>query len=169
MILGTPSATIFINAYKTLLLEIDGYPRRRTKVVEALVSARAKMVADPALADAALARLNARSERLDVEAVEAAKGVQVEQWVYLRDTRTHSIFIEPSGDAAYGVVGLTDRIRDIIGASGVVIETGVMRYKNRFVCDGLFSNVVWLGPNYMRSFRDVLTDLRSKGCFRVQY
>ena len=49
----------------------------------------------------------------------------MENWVFLRDTKVHSLFVHPSEHRAYGVLGLNDRIRDIVG--GVVIETGLVQ------------------------------------------
>ena len=37
------------------------------------------------------------------------------------DTKLHSIFVDPSADRAYGVVGLTQSIREVIGGSGVLV------------------------------------------------
>jgi hypothetical protein len=63
------------------------------------------------------------------------------------------------------VVGLTNRIRDIIGGSGAVIQTAVTPYRGHYVCDGIVTDVVWLGPNYKKSFTSTLAQIRSLGHF----
>jgi len=72
-----------------------------------------------------------------------------------------------SGNSAFGVVGLTERIRDIVGAPGVMIETGLVRYRGKFVCDGLVSRLVYLGPGYHKSYGAIYRDLRTQGRLQV--
>ena len=92
----------------------------------------------------------------------------IDDYVYLKDTKDYSIFIQASGNSAFGVVGLTERIRDIVGVSGVMIETALVRYRGKFVCDGLVSRLVHLGPAYRRSYAEVYRDLRIHGRFQVE-
>jgi hypothetical protein len=87
--------------------------------------------------------------------------------VYLRDTKLHSIFVDPSADRAYGVVGLTQSIREVIGGSGVLVETGLVRYAGHMVCDGLIAQQLWLGASYRRSFDHKLRALKAEGKFYV--
>jgi hypothetical protein len=60
-------------------------------------------------------------------------------------------------------------VRNIIGSSGAVVETGVVRYLWRYVTDGIVSSVVWLGPNYKKEFSSVLAGLREAGKFHTSY
>lgn len=73
--------------------------------------------------------------------------------------------MDPDAEQAFAVVGLTDRLRDIIGGSGVYIEAGVVRYKERYVCDGIIAQAVWLGRNYLRSFGETFAQLKAEGKF----
>lgn len=68
---------------------------------------------------------------------------------------------------AFAVLGLTERIRDIAGASGVALETGIVRFAGRFVCDGLISQIVHLGPNYRKTYSRVYSVAKAKGRFHV--
>ena len=88
--------------------------RKRRELLQTLVEGREKCLADGALLGKAKVALEARREDFSLE-----------------------VFLDPSGETGYGVVGLTDRIRDIIGDTGAFIETAVVRYRGRFVCDGL--------------------------------
>jgi hypothetical protein len=57
--------------------------------------------------------------------------------------------------------------RDITGASGVAIETGIVRFTGRFVCDGLVTRIVHLGPNYRKSYGRVYSAAKAEGRFYV--
>lgn len=162
-------ASAFIGGYSRLMAEIYGKPpaRRASGILEMLAAARARYMADRSLLDKALHGLAGKAASVPDAVVSAIRSLEVEKWVYLRDTRSHSIFIHPSGQVAYGVLGLTERIRNIIGGSGAVIETGVVRYRGHYVTDGIVSNVVWLGPNYKKDFAGVLAQLRSQGAFHA--
>jgi hypothetical protein len=165
MMLDPAAAEVFIGSYKLLLLEIVGTEDKDAHVLDLLALGRKRLVQNPSLLDPALSKLRSGSERLDDEVLEAVTHLQLKQWVYLRETRAHSIFLEPSGQAAYGVVGLTNRITEIVGGSGAMIETGLLPYKGSIVCDGLVSSVVWLGPSYRRSFNEALASIRAAGAF----
>jgi hypothetical protein len=89
----------------------------------------------------------------------------VKKWIYLKDTKTYSVFIDPTGNVAYAVLGLTDRIRDLAGVSGVILETGIVKYRGRFVCDGIVQGPVLLGPNYRKDFNAALKSIKLKGQF----
>jgi hypothetical protein len=95
--------------------------------------------------------------------------MQLKKWIFLRDTKHHSLFLDPDGQAAYGVLGLTQRVRDIVGGPGVMLETAIIRYRGCFVCDGVVSQVVWLGPNYRKEFAALFSKLKKNGAFQVAY
>lgn len=97
--------------------------------------------------------------------VSAIRALQVRKWVYLRDTRSHSVFIDPSGTVAYGVLGLTERIRDVIGGSGAMVETGLFRYGGRYVTDGIVSEAVCSDPRSSASTTMCLPGSGARGRF----
>ena len=170
MTLEPTVANAFIAGYKKLLLQIADRSRasEARNVLPMMVSARRRLIENPALLDDALAELKARSQVLDDEISRAVRTLRVENWVFLRDTKTYSIFLQPSGDAAFAVLVLTERVRDIVGSSGVVIETGIIRFAGRFVCDGLVTRIVHLGPNYRKSYSRAYSAAKSKGLFHVR-
>lgn len=167
MIIAERDASAFIRGYTLIMGEIYGAPPAKHKILEVLTVAREKYMADRSLLDRALSGLTAESVPVPGEVVSAIRGLEVAKWIYLKDTRSHSVFIHPSGQVAYGVLGLTERVRSIIGGSGAIIETGVVRYRGRYVTDGVVSRVAWRGPNYKREFSGVLSHLRSQGLFNV--
>lgn len=167
MILAPNDAAAFIEGYKSILMEIDRQSpgKQQRELIDTLAAARAKYVADRSLLDAALAALSEKSPAIPSDVISAIRSLELKHWIYLRDTRSHSIFMDPDSEVAYGVVGLTNRIRDIIGGSGAVIQTAVTPYRGHYVCDGIVSNVAWLGPNYKRSFTSTLARIRALGQF----
>ncbi len=116
-------AQLFIQGYKLLMLEVLGEQEGRfaDSVVPLLVKARAKLAGKRALLHKSIARLEARNVSLDPEAVTAVERLEVRQWVYLRDTRRHSIMIDPTADRAFGVLGLTQEIRGIVGGRAICV------------------------------------------------
>ena len=171
MVLDPHEAAQFIDGYKALLLAIDAQVSGRDsrRVLEKLVAARERLSKDRSLLKEALARVKKKKPGISPDVIRAVEGLQIEKWIYLRDTTRYSVFIHPKERAAFGVVGLTDRIRDVVGCSGVIMETGLARYRGRFVCDGLAAGAVLLGPNYRKSFADLYRALKSEGSFHVAY
>jgi hypothetical protein len=163
-------ANAFIASYKDLLIEIAGRsPALEVpNVLSVLAAAKQRLTEKPALLDEAFAAMKARSARVDEEIVRAIRTLRVTDWVFLRDTKAYSIFVHPAEHEAFGVIGLTEPVRDIAGSSGVAIETGIVRLAGRFVCDGLISRIVHLGPGYRKSFSAVYSTAKAGGRFRVR-
>jgi len=98
---------------------------------------------------------------VDETVVAAAASLQVESWVYLRDTRRYSIFMAQAGTHAYGAVGITDSIKELLGGSGALVETGLLLYDGRIICDGLISPLSWIGPAHKKDFNEALSKIRA--------
>jgi hypothetical protein len=124
-------------------------------------------MSDGSLLDGALSRIRSQAQFLDEAVVAAAASLQVNFWVYLRDTRRYSLFLEPAGKVAYGTLGITEPIKQLVGDAGALIETGLLLYDGRIVCDGLISSLVWIGPSYRRSYNEALSNIRSAGNFHT--
>src|SRR5271167_2423812 len=154
MILDERSAAVFIDGYKKLLLEICGPAGESLQLLERLVDGRKKLISNASLLDDAQSRVRARAQHIDETVVAAARSLQVRSWVYLRDTRRYSVFMEPAGIFAYGAVGITNPIKELLGGAGALIETGLLLYGGRIVCDGLISSLIWIGPSYKRSLNE---------------
>lgn len=168
MIIDPLSASAFISGYTKLASQVcaggNTSPERQISAVVA--EARTKCSADASLISKARAELEARGERVDADVWQALESMQLKRWIYLRDTRSYSVFLDPSEEAAYAVVGLTQPVRDLIGGTGAVIETAVMRYRGRFVCDGIVSGIIaWLGANYRRDYNAYFAKIKARGGF----
>ncbi len=171
MIVTEQEAAAFIHGYTLVMAEIAGPTASRSVMTlpEILVRGRAKYLSDRASLDDALRRLGARSILVAPEVESAIRSLEVKQWFYLTDTTRYSVFVDPSAETAYAVLGLTDRIRDFIGGSGALVETGLVHYRGHYVCDGLVSSVVWLGRNYRKDLALTLAEIRARGAFRKSY
>lgn len=169
MILDPADAQRFIRWYSLLLLEVLGAASHQVQgsLVATLVQGRTKLMKQPALLQEAKTKLAAQYADIDCDVVEAVESLNVRKWVYLRDTKLHSIFVDEAADHAFGVVGLTERLRDLLSGSGVWLEAGVVRYRERFVCDGLLGQPVWLGSNYKKRFNERYRALKAEGRFYV--
>lgn len=168
MIVTEHEAADFIDGYIVVMLEILGSTQEESEMtlVELLARGRSKYVSDRASLDDALGRLEARSVLVAPDVESAIRSLEVKRWFYLKDTATYSVFVDPSADIAYAVLGLTQRIRDLIGGSGAIVEIGLVQYRGHYVCDGLVSNVVWLGRNYRKHLTLTLAEIRARGAFR---
>ncbi|MFC6519223.1 hypothetical protein ACFQAT_04955 [Undibacterium arcticum] len=128
--------------------------------------ARKKLMAEPSLMERYIAHAR-QTDGYDTNMLGAVKTLKIGSWVYLRDTRSYSIFIQADSSVAFGVLGLTDRIRDIVGGSGKFFEAGVIEINSHYVCDGLIAGVVLLGKGYMQSYTKTLATLRQQGHFHT--
>jgi len=106
-----------------------------------------------------------KKHNVSPEILKAIESLEVDYWVYLRDTTRYSLFIKADGTVSYAVLGLTQPIKEIFGCSGVYLETGLILLGSQYVCDGLISNQVQLGKNYRDQFNDVYKELKQNGCF----
>ena len=165
MHLSTPDAQTFITTYQAILEAMAGKRQKDEGVHWQLIRGRKAMQENPALLDKTLEKLKASGTALDDAALAAIRQMRCAQWIYLRDTRSHSIFLSTDADQAYGVLGLTQGLRDMTGSSGAFIETALLPFKGHIICDGLLANLVWIGSNYRKSFNEDLKRLKAEQRF----
>ena len=156
-------ASEFITYYRGILLDIAGPPGKRRNVIEHLIHARNLLAREPERLVATLERLRGTDENPHEDVVNALQDFRAQRWIYLRDTRSHSIFLEPDGSAAYGVLGLTQRIREISGGSGVVVTAALLNFRGCIICDGLIATGATLGPGIRRDYTAQLAQARADG------
>lgn len=164
MVLDRESAGFFISQYTRVLGAVHKLAGAKPSPdpIKVLAAARKALEESPSLLDDAT-RVIGHGEAVPPEMLQAIRSIRLRYWVYLRDTTTHSIFISPKEREAFGVVGLTNRIRDILGRSAVAFRTGVVEFRGRYVCDGILEDHVWLGANYKRGYAALLKELREEG------
>lgn len=171
MIVDPRTAAVFIETYKAFLLDIylpEGRESETVRVLEKLAQARERFLAEPTLLEEYIAKVKRPKGSAERKVLEALKGLQFTTWVYLKDTRAYSVLLKVDGSFSCGVLGLTEPLRDIVGGSGAVVEAGVVCLNGRFVCDGLISEIVWLGRNYKKSYTELYTGLRQAGRFQTR-
>jgi hypothetical protein len=172
MVIDPSSAKEFTSGYSSLLSEVyrqtGGEPKE--DILQVLFAARERVNKDSSLIDSAVAALKAKKKPVSSDVLLALDSLQLCRWVYLRDTTKYSVFIEVNGAKAYGVLGLNDRIKDIVGGStGFVTTTGVVKFCGRYLCDGLMSSPVYLGSNFKKQYGAMLADIKDRGDFHVTY
>jgi hypothetical protein len=161
-------AQAFIAGYQAILLMLTA--RRdiisRPGFLASLMEGRQALAREPTAIEAALDRLEDKGISIEPCVEQAIRTLRVGRWIYLRDTRYYPVFLDSESDSALAVVGLTDRLRDLLGGSGVYMETGIVEYAGHFVCDGLFRTLASLGPNYRQSFSESYAAIRNAGGFQ---
>ena len=165
MVLEPELAAVFIDGYKTVLLEIGALEHQKLPLLSQLARARNRLVLDPALLNSALESLETKGVTVDARVIDALVSLRVKRWIYLRDSRSYSVFLDDEANQAYAVLGLNDRLRDIIGDSGAFIETGLVAFAGHFVCDGIVSQVIWLGGGIRSSCNQDFQDMKAAGRF----
>ncbi len=170
MIIRPDDAKQFLATYSRLLTEAyrltDG--EHLEEMLAILAAGRDAIVAEPLLIDAVVTNLEDEGVLLAPDALAAIRTLQLQEWVFLRDTTKYSIFIDVDGKEAYAVRGLTDRLSDITRGTGLLVRTGLVYYKGGYVCDGILANPVWLGPEYKRSYAEIFTALKQSGHFHTE-
>ncbi len=169
MVIEPKAAQIFIVEYARFLIQVNllsNGKKADVTLLELLYAARNVVVANPAIIELAVARLAKKKEPpIPPEVLKAIHSLQLRQWVYLRDTKAYSIFLSDSETDAYAVCGLTERLRDIFGGTGLVCNTGIVEFAGHFVCDGIISYVARLGPGYRKGFSAEFDKIKKNGGF----
>ncbi len=165
MVIDPYLAHRFIDTYMALLgTLVSDAEKQGKRPTQWLVIGRERFVDAPQQ----LHRYHQQHPRADAEMLDAIAALRVQRWIYLKDTTSYSVWLDERCEAAYGVLGLTDRLRLVAqGQSGVVVHAGVFPLQGRWVSDGLLEGPVLLGKNYRRSFTDAYNKLRRLGRFSL--
>jgi hypothetical protein len=162
MVIAPSLADRYIAAYMAFLGTLVSEPEKAGKrPSQWLVIGRARYVADRAT----LAAYRAQHPQADAEMLEAIAALQVQDWCYLRDTSSYSVLLAGDGSAAHGVLGLTERLRDVMGCSGRMFRTGLLPIRGRWVCDGLMEGDVLIGKQLRQDLNSQYQALRQAGRF----
>ena len=170
MVLDRETAAFFIAQYTRVLGAVHRLAGNKpsSNTVAILAAARKSLEEDPELLERAVCSLMKHGESVPSDMLSAIKSNRLRYWVYLRDRTTYSVFISPEQREAFGVLGLTNRIRELLGGSAVVFRTGVTEFRGRYVCDGIVESPMWLGANYKREYTQLLKELKEEGRMYVR-
>ncbi|MFZ6768153.1 hypothetical protein ACO0LM_13915 [Undibacterium sp. Di26W] len=169
MIVDPTLALRFINTYKaflgSLVNEQDKSEEQSIQPsIRQLIKGREYHLAD----HTALTRYRIAHPQADANILDAIAALRVEHWVYLKDTRSYSVWLDEQGQAAYGVLGLTAPLRMVTqGHAGVGLKAGLMPLQGRWVSDALIQDFVLLGLNYRRDYNAIYRDLRAQDLFSL--
>lgn len=165
MVIDHAMARRFIATYMGFLGSLLSEEEKSGKPnIEWLVIARERYLAAPA----ALAAYRHDHPKADVEMLDAIATLKVGSWLYLKDTKSYSVLLDEQGESAYGVLGLTDRLRTLAqGGTGLAMQAGVFAMGGRWVCDGLLKNAAWLGSNLRKELNQSYQTLRDADRFSL--
>jgi hypothetical protein len=170
MLIDPVAAQRFMAGYKAILLHLHAVAKLETSedIVPKLVAARELLTKHPQQLDVAFAALEADKRGIDEDIANAIRSIRIDQWVYLRHTTRHAIFLDSKVTIARAVRALTQPIAEITGKPAVTFKAGVFELDGCYVCDGLIETPVYLGPGYRASYNDAYAQLRKAGQFLIK-
>jgi hypothetical protein len=170
MLLPRDPALRFIEGYKSILLKVleDTGSVRTDSITDDLASSRTQIKTQPELLIRAISSLIAKGTPLDEDVIAAVKGMKIDQWVYLRHTKTFAVFIDKEAKNAYQVKALTTPLYELVDEPPFLFEAGLFEYMGHFVCDGLAIGPIALGPGYKAQFKAAYSSIREAGRLHVR-
>ena len=169
MLLPRDQALRFIEAYKAVLLRVLSNTKTPTtnSVNNDLATARSLAREDRGLIESAFTDLAAEGNPIESAVVEAIRSMKVDQWLYMRQTKTFAVFLDKDASCAYAVLALTTPLHQLVGEPPFAMKIGLFEYEGKFVCDGLALNPVALGPGYRNQLTAAYSHIRKAGNFRA--
>ena len=71
-----------------------------------------------------------------------------ETFIYLKTLKRHSLLLSSSSNLIYCVLGITDSIEQLIPDKFSIIDTAILNFGNKIICDGLIRHHnVTIGKN----------------------
>ncbi len=170
MLLPRDSALRFIEGYKAILLRVldEAGLARSDSITGDLAAARTHAKDKRDLVEQAIADLEVQGRPVEASVVSAVRTMKVDNWVYLRHTRTFAVFLDKEIQNAYEVKALTTPLNQLVDEPPFVFEAGLFEYEGAFVCDGLALNPVALGPGYRAQFKAAYSAIRKAGRLHVR-
>ena len=167
MLLDHDQAMRFIEGYKLVLLQVLKTVGENPSegLLNALAKARHYLQKEPQLLMAAIESLAAEGRVLEENIEKALHSLRIGRWFYLRSTTKYAIMLDEKYENAYAVKALTTSIDDLIGGGAALIEVAIFEYDGMFVCDGLITNIAYLGANMCAEMDEAYRMLKAKGRF----
>ena len=170
MLLRPDTAKRFIDGYSSVLLEVlrQSGKARSGDVIRDLAVARRIEQKHPRRLDQAFLSLSVSGKPIAEDIASAIRSRRVLQWIFLRNTTRHAIFIDSGSEQAFAVLGLTGSIDRIVGGQSVTFKTSVLELDGHYVCDGIVEDVVFLGPGLRSQVNESLSRMKKTGRFHAK-
>jgi hypothetical protein len=167
MLLPREQALRFIAGYKSVLLRVLSNTKMATtqSVNNDLAAARSLINESRDLLETAFDELAAEGKTIETDVVEAIRSIRIDQWVYVKHTKTFAVFMDKEAKNAYAVRALTTPLNHLLDEPPFLLETGLFKFQGVFVCDGLAIDPVPLGPGYRAQLLAAYSSLRKSGHF----
>ena len=167
MLLPYTFAMDFIQDYTAVLMEIftsSGF-KETNNFISDLANARDQINIHPNALTEAVTTLKSRDHLINSEVEAAILSIQIDQWIMLRQTSQYALLLDSNLNNAYATKALTTPINEVVNGKSISFKAGLFVYKGHFVCDGIISKPVHLGPNVLRDFNDAYIQLKKQGKF----
>ena len=148
MILSPEHAQEFLNLYKPLLQFIFLKEfREEVKSLENYIEARDILFEDTNVVNEFILsqeNINKNKEIILKNIQNGIKGT----FIYLKTLKRHSLLLSSSSNLIYCVLGITDSIEQLIPDKFSIIDTAILNFGNKIICDGLIRHHnVTIGKN----------------------
>ena len=148
MILSPEHAQEFLNLYKPLLQFIFLKEfREEVKSLENYIEARDILFEDTNVVNEFISSEENINKNKKIILKNIQNGIK-ETFIYLKTLKRHSLLLSSSSNLIYCVLGITDSIEQLIPDKFSIIDTAILNFGNKIICDGLIRHHnVTIGKN----------------------
>ena len=148
MILSPEHAQEFLNLYKPLLQFIFLKEfREEVKSLENYIEARDILFEDTDVVNEFISSEENINKNKKIILKNIQNGIK-ETFIYLKTLKRHSLLLSSSSNLIYCVLGITDAIEQLIPDKFSIIDTAILNFGNKIICDGLIRHHnVTIGKN----------------------
>jgi hypothetical protein len=148
MILSPEHAQEFLNLYKPLLQFIFLKEfREEVKSLENYIEARDILFEDTNVVNEFISSEENINKNKKIILKNIQNGIK-ETFIYLKTLKRHSLLLSSSSNLIYCVLGITDAIEQLIPDKFSIIDTAILNFGNKIICDGLIRHHnVTIGKN----------------------
>ena len=137
MILSPEHAQEFLTLYKPLLQFIFLKEfREEVKSLEDYIEARDILFEDTKIVNEYISREVSINKNQKIILKNIQTGIK-ETFIYLKTLKRHSLLLSSSSNLIYCVTGITDSIEQLIPYKFSIIDTAILNFGNKIICDGL--------------------------------
>jgi hypothetical protein len=148
MILSPEQAQEFLTIYRPLLQFIFLKEfREEVKSLEDYIEARDILFEDTNIVNEFVSHKENINKNQKIILKNIQNGIK-ETFIYLKTLKRHSLLLSSSSNLIYCVLGITDSIEQLIPYKFSIIDTVILNFENKIICDGLIlHHNVTIGKN----------------------